>query len=222
MNTRIYVALIAIITGVASLAEAATTPLPYYVEPTFTPIWKEDLKGDIHTIPNFSLTNQQGESVSREDLAGHIYVANFFFTSCPGICPTMTRNLLKIQQEYLDDTDVSIVSHSVTPDIDTVERLKTYAEQNGVDGNKWQLLTGNKEAIYTLARRSYFADKSLGYDKDSNEFLHTENFVLIDGFGHIRGVYNGLQPLDMKRLIHDINTLKTEVTDSGEFSQGRK
>ena len=190
----------------------SSTPLPYYTEPTFTPQWFESKPDTLHEIPDFSLTDQFGKSITRETLKGNIYIANFFFTACPGICPKMTANLTKIQETFEDEPTVKILSHSVAPSVDTVVQLKEYAERNQINGNKWHLLTGSQESIYSLARKSYFADKALGFNKGSKEFLHTENFVLIDSEGHIRGVYNGIRTLDMERLTTDIQTLLVETS----------
>ncbi len=193
------------------LGKSQNTPLPYYTEPTFTPQWFEDMPEDIHKIPGFSLTDQSGQTINQEQLQGNIYIANFFFTACPGICPKMTTNLQGIQQTFANEPLVKILSHSVAPSVDNVEQLKDYAERNQIDGTKWHLLTGSRESIYSLARKSYFADKAIGFNKSTKEFLHTENFVLIDTEGRIRGVYNGIRSLDMQRLKTDIHTLLKET-----------
>ncbi|KYG74411.1 protein SCO1/2 [Roseivirga ehrenbergii] len=191
--------------------ETEGTPLPFYNSADFTPEWigEEEVQySEIHTIANFSFQNQSGEVINNKSLAGKIYVADFFFTICPSICPKMTSNLEKVQTEFINDKSVMLVSHSVMPWVDSVSVLKTYAEMHGIENRKWHLLTGHTEEIYQLARQSYFAEKEIGLDKDSNEFLHTENFILVDGLGRIRGVYNGTIPLEMDRLITDIKTLK--------------
>ena len=120
----------------------------------------------------------------------------------------MTTNMIRIQKEFEKDDDIKLLSHTVMPWADSVSVLKEYANLKGIDNKKWHLLTGRQEEIYNLARQSYFAEKEIGLDKDSDEFLHTENFVLIDGKGRIRGVYNGTLALEMTRLITDIRTLK--------------
>ena len=198
-------------TELVSQAGASGTPLPYYTEPTFTPQWFEEMPEEIHAIPSFALTDQSGQTIDQEQLKGSIYIANFFFTACPGICPKMTTNLQGIQATFSDEHRVKILSYSVAPSVDTVEQLNDYANRNQIDGSKWHLLTGSQDSIYTLARRSYFADKATGYNKGTNEFLHTENFVLIDTEGRIRGVYNGIRSLDMQRLTSDIRTLLQEI-----------
>ena len=120
----------------------------------------------------------------------------------------MMNNLKKVQQAFTNDSNVLILSHSVLPETDSVTRLKKYAERMGIDGKKWWLLTGDKESIYTLARKSYYADEELGYNKSSNEFLHTENCVLIDQKGRIRGVYNATLELEIDKLIEHIKLLE--------------
>ncbi|MEL6538992.1 MAG: SCO family protein, partial [Bacteroidota bacterium] len=185
--------------------------LPYYQEATFTPQWfstEEDVPSDFHQIPKFSLTNQLGESISEEDVQDKIFVVDFFFTSCPGICPKMTSNMAVIQEEFLEDDEVLLLSHSVTPDIDQVPILQEYAEVKGVVEGKWHLLTGKREEIYHLGRYQYFVEEDLGLEKDPNAFIHTENFVLVDGNRHIRGIYNGLNTTAVSQLIADIKTLK--------------
>lgn len=190
-----------------------TAILPYYNEGTYTPQWlypgTEALQ-NFHRIPTFSLTNQEGESFSEQNLEGKIYVADFFFTSCPGICPKMTANMSILQEEYLSDEEVMLISHSVTPELDTVEVLKRYAEEKGVNSKTWHLLTGERSEIYDLGRKQYFVEEDLGLEKDIDDFLHTENFVLVDKNRHIRGIYNGLNKTAIKQLITDIKTLKKE------------
>ncbi|KYG75445.1 SCO family protein [Roseivirga echinicomitans] len=191
--------------------ETEGTPLPFYNSADFTPEWideEDEQYSQVHTIANFSFQNQSGDVINNESLAGKIYVADFFFTICPSICPKMTSNLEKIQTEFVNDESVMLVSHTVMPWVDSVGVLKAYADMHGIENNKWHLLTGDTEEIYQLARHSYFAEKEIGLNKNSNEFLHTENFILVDGFGRIRGVYNGTIPLEMARLITDIKTLK--------------
>lgn len=190
--------------------------LPYFLNAEYTPYWLEDStleKENIHQIPEFLLTNQNGESVNGATLEGKIYVANFFFTICPSVCPKMTNNLLRVQDAYRNDDQVMIVSHSVMPWVDSVHILKAYAERNQIDSKKWLLLTGDKSEIYQLGRQSYFADEGFGKSvTDESDFLHTENVILIDAEKHIRGIYNGTIPLEMTRLIEDIGRLKKEQT----------
>ncbi|MCM4155502.1 SCO family protein [Gramella sp. AN32] len=187
--------------------------LPYYNEATFTPLWNKGNSGEeneLHSIPSFSLTNQDGETVTEKTFEDKIYVTNFFFTTCPGICPKMTANLSVLQEEFLEDDEILLLSHSATPEIDSVEVLKSYAEKNNVISGKWHLVTGNRNEIYELGRNQYFVEEDLSRDKTDDEFLHTENFVLVDKNKHIRGIYNGLNKTAVAQLIADIKTLKTE------------
>lgn len=195
--------------GSASVEEG--TALPFYNSADFTPEWisKDQTEyAQIHRIADFSFKNQEGQLISNQALMGKIYVADFFFTSCPSICPKMTSNLTRVQEEFRGDTDVQLLSYSVMPWVDSVSVLKSYAEIKGIDIRQWNLLTGAQEDIYDLARTSYFAEREIGIDKNSDEFLHTENFILVDGKGRIRGVYNGTLPVEVTRLITDIKTLK--------------
>ncbi len=160
-----------------------------------------------HTIGNFSLTNQNGETVTQEDYAGKIYIADFFFTTCPTICPIMTKNMADLQEELIEDTDVLLLSHSVTPLIDSVPRLKAYAREKGVIDSKWNLLTGDKKQIYELARKSYMVAQDDG-DGGPFDMIHTENFVLVDKERRIRGVYDGTDREDMDRLLSDLRILQ--------------
>lgn len=202
---------ISLILGTLACQEKAIeeTALPFFNSADFTPEWidlKDDAYDKIHTIGQFSLLNQDGNSISNNDLKGSIYVADFFFTICPSICPKMTSNLATIQESF-DPEEVKLLSFSVMPWADSVSVLNEYAEVRGIESKQWHLLTGNTEEIYDLARRSFFAEKEIGLNKTSNEFLHTENFILVDAEGRIRGVYNGTLPLEMTRLKQDISTL---------------
>lgn len=165
-----------------------------------------------HTIGNFSLTNQNGETITEEDYAGKIYIADFFFTTCPTICPLMTKNMADLQAELMEDPDVLLLSHSVTPLIDSVPRLKAYAREKGVLDSKWNLLTGDKKQIYELARKSYMVAKDDG-DGGPFDMIHTENFVLVDKERRIRGVYDGTDSEDMDRLLSDVRLLQASYRE---------
>jgi protein SCO1/2 len=174
-----------------------TDRLPYYTGPDLTPEWLAAGSAEsssIHRVPDFTLVDQDGRVVTKADLEGSVYVANFFFTSCSQICPTMRSNLAKVQHAFLDDDGVRLLSHSVTPEIDSVSVLAAYARANGIRSGKWHLVTGPLEQIHALARHGYFVslDDERGYD--SSEVIHAETFVLVDGRGHIRGVYTGPPP----------------------------
>ena len=190
-----------------------TANLPYYNEESFTPNWlvpNSDEEKKFHRIPDFQFVNQLGDTISQKTFDNKLYVTDFFFTSCPGICKKMTGNMIKVQEAFKNDEDVLLLSHSVTPSIDSVSVLKTYAENFGIIDNKWHLVTGDKTEIYDLGRNNYFVENDLGVPKDINDFLHTENFLLIDKNKHIRGIYNGLNRASIAQLITDIKTLKLE------------
>ncbi|TBN00219.1 SCO family protein [Hyunsoonleella flava] len=166
-------------------------------------------KKKYHKIADFSLVNQNGETVTQDNYKDKIYVADFFFTTCQTICPIMTDHMAQIQKEIKSDTEVMLLSHSVTPKIDTVAQLKRYSLKKGVDDDKWNLVTGDKKQIYELARKSYLAVKTNG-DGGPFDMIHTENFMLIDKKRQIRGFYDGTNPEDIDKLLHDIAILKEE------------
>lgn len=165
-----------------------------------------------HTIADFALINQNGETISQKDYKGKIYVADFFFTTCPTICPIMTKNMALVQEQILDDEEVLLLSHSVTPQIDSVAQLKKYALEKGVNDHKWNLVTGDKKQIYELARKSYLAVKTDG-DGGPFDMIHTENFILVDKEKRIRGFYDGTQKEEMDKLLNDIKILKASYSE---------
>jgi len=184
--------------------------LPYYDTPDFTPKWDIKNKTLFHTIRPFNLISQENRIFTEKDIDGKICVADFFFTTCPGICPKMTKSMSNIQKEFINDDEVLLLSHSVTPEKDSVSVLKKYALEKNVNFKRWKLLTGNKNEIYNLGRKYYFVEEDEGIKKSNNVFLHTENFILIDKQRHIRGIYNGLDPNSITNLIQDIKILKLE------------
>ena len=165
-----------------------------------------------HFIPDFNLYNQVGDKVSQKNLSDKIYVASFFFTTCNNICPIMTTNMKILHDHFLFDNEISFISHSVTPKIDSIPVLKAYSDLFKIKTSKWMLLTGEKKQIYDLARNSYFATTTSG-DGSDQDFIHTENFVLIDKKKRIRGFYDGTSKEDTKRLINEINILKSEYIE---------
>ena len=187
-------------------------PLPIY-QPTMVSTELVDStiqhQKKYHKIADFSLTNQNGKTITQNTYKDKIYVADFFFTTCQTICPIMTDHMVEIQKEIIDDTDVMLLSHSVTPEIDNVAQLKHYAEKKGVNAKKWNLVTGDKKKIYKLARKSYLAVKDNG-DGGPFDMVHTENFMLIDKKRQIRGFYDGTNSEDIDRLLDDIEILKEE------------
>lgn len=166
-------------------------------------------KSRFHTIADFSFTNQNGKTITQKDYEGKIYVADFFFTTCGSICPKMTANLEEVQKAIAQNPKVMLLSHTVTPEIDSVPVLKAYAIKHHVDDAKWNLVTGDKKDIYTMARQSYLAVK-LGKPDEMYDMVHTENFVLVDTKRRVRGFYDGTNPEEIKRLIADINWLSTQ------------
>ncbi len=160
-----------------------------------------------HRIADFSLLNQNGDTITQENYRDKIYVADFFFTTCPTICPIMTANLVEVQAALANDPEVLLLSHSVTPEIDSVAQLKKYAIVKGVNDAKWNLVTGDKKQIYELARKSYLAVQEDG-DGGLFDMIHTENFILVDKQRRIRGFYDGTKEEEMDRLLSDIEILK--------------
>ena len=159
-----------------------------------------------HKISDFELINQNGEIITQEYYKNKIYVADFFFTTCQSICPIMTKNMLEIQEQLKNDKEILLLSHTVTPEIDSVQQLKKYALENRIDDDKWNLVTGEKKQIYDLARKSYLAVE----DSEFGDFdmIHTENFMLIDKKRQIRGFYDGTDKNEIIRLLSDIEILK--------------
>lgn len=163
-----------------------------------------------HTVGNFFLTNQLGKKITAKDFDNTIYVANFIFTTCEGICPAMTGNVASVYKEFINDDEIKFISHSVTPEIDSVPVLKAFAEKYGVEKhNKWHFTTGPRKHIYELARMHYFAAQDTG-DGGPNDFLHTENLVLVDKEKRLRGFYDGTNYDQIDQLKEDITQLKEE------------
>ncbi|WP_405604898.1 SCO family protein [Polaribacter sp. Asnod1-A03] len=191
-----------------------TIALPYYNDPTFTPLFIKDtskVKEEItHTIADFEFLNQDSVLVNQDIIKNKIHIASFIFTTCGSICPIMTDHLKIVNDRLQNDKDLVFLSFSVTPWIDTPNVLNTYKKNRGINNNNWQFLTGSKSGIYTLARQSYYAEEDIGFSKDSTEFLHTEHLILVDKTKRIRGIYNGTVALDMEALVNDIRTLQGE------------
>ncbi len=163
-----------------------------------------------HQIGEFSFTNQFGETVSNQTFDNKIYVADFFFASCTSICPTMSTQFGRIQKEFVNDSSVLLLSHTVNPMNDTVEVLNTYGGKYGAIKGKWHMVTGNKKTIYDLAAQSYLVN-ALEDDGSEEGFLHSETFILIDKQKRIRGIYDGTDSTDVNRLMKEIKVLKTET-----------
>jgi protein SCO1/2 len=166
-------------------------------------------KSKYHTIADFSFVNQNGDTITQKNYEGKIYVADFFFTTCGSICPKMTTNLEDVQKAVLNNPKVMLLSHTVFPETDSIPVLKAYAIKHGVVDSKWNLVTGDKKEIYTMARKSYLAVK-LGRPDQLYDMVHTENFVLVDKKRRVRGFYDGTDKEEIKRLLEDINFLCQE------------
>ena len=211
---RIGLLLLVILIVSCKQKENQVTVLPYFNTPDFTPTWPAKNTGEfekLHVVPQFNFTDQYGNAISNKTVRNKIYVADFFFTRCGSICPKMTDNMGKVAAAFMNDGNVAILSHSVTPELDNVAVLKRYAAEKHIKNPNWHLLTGDKQQIYTIARRGYFADDESGFTKDATQFLHTENFILVDRKGHIRGVYNGTLPFEVENLIRHIKILEQEI-----------
>ncbi|EPR69633.1 SenC [Cyclobacterium qasimii M12-11B] len=194
--------------------QVAIEALPYYEEATFTPQWfstKEEIPEDFHQIPKFSLVNQLGDSLTEEVFDNKISIVNFFFTTCPGICPKMMANMDLVQEQLKENEKLQLLSYSVTPEMDGVPELKEYAEKNGIMSDNWYLITGERDVIYELGRNQFFVEEDMGLEKGPDDFLHTENILLIDGERHIRGIYNGLNKTAINQMIADVETLQAEL-----------
>jgi protein SCO1/2 len=166
-------------------------------------------KSKYHTIADFSFVNQNGDTITQKNYEGKIYVADFFFTTCGSICPKMTTNLADVQKAVLNNPKVMLLSHTVFPEVDSIPVLKAYAIKHGVVDSKWNLVTGDKKEIYTMARKSYLAVK-LGRPDQLYDMVHTENFVLVDQKRRVRGFYDGTNKEEIKRLLDDIDFLCKE------------
>ena len=185
--------------------------LPYYNSPDFTPIFlnnSKEIKEKItHKISDFEFRNQSNEIITHDSINGKVHIANFIFTSCINICPNMTSNMKIVENEFINDPRVQILSFSVMPWVDDIKKLNDYKNYHEINSNNWHFLTGEKNKIYKLARESYFAEENIGFSSDLSDFLHTEYFILVDQGKRIRGIYNGTLRLEAIQLIDDIKTL---------------
>ena len=163
-------------------------------------------KSKKHRIGHFNLTDQNGKMVTAKNFENKVYVADFFFTRCGTICPIMSHHMSLIQEAFKYENNVKLISHSVTPQMDSIPVLKAYAEAHGAIDDKWYLTTGSKKEIYHLARKNYFAVLDEG-DGGLQDFIHTEQFVLVDTEKRIRGFYDGTSKDEISQLIKDIQSL---------------
>lgn len=170
-------------------------------------------KGYGHTIGDFSFLNQNGKTITQNYVDGKVYVAEYFFTTCQSICPIMNEQMQRVHRVYRREQDFKILSFTVDPDIDTVEQMNRYADEHDADGSQWNFLTGKKKDLYSLARKSFFVLKpaeAQNLGDAGSDFIHTNNFVLVDRKQRIRGYYNGTSPGSVDTLIHDISRLLKE------------
>ena len=207
-----FIALLSTWLMVSGAGTSSEFRLPVYTPVDLDPDWVDaSLKTSsrTHVVPDFEFTNQDGNIINEKTVSGKIYVAEFFFTTCPGICPTLTKHTKRIQDAFIDDDDILILSHTVYPEHDSVQVLKAFGEMHGIKSTKWHLLTGPKKDLYGISRKGYFA---ISYEPDLSEygFIHTENVVLVDKERRLRGIYNGTKPHEINRLIEDIHVLKKE------------
>jgi len=201
--------LILVISTLLSCNQSSKRILPIYNPADFNPeLVAKSLhtKTEDHTVSDFNLINQNGDTVTQESYKDKIYVVDFFFTRCGTICPIMTDNMGEIQKKFINNDDIMLLSLSVTPDIDSIPILRDYANKKGVIDSKWNVTTGNKKHIYNLARKSYFAVVEQG-DGGLQDFIHTPNFILVDKKKQIRGIYDGTENEEILRLINDIKIL---------------
>ena len=210
-GTMALISMVAISLFYTALKPKKTLPIynPAMVNPELVDSTVQHIS-KYHTIADFSFVNQNGKTITQKEYEGKIYVADFFFTTCGSICPKMTTNLAEIQKAIRYNPKVMLLSHSVLPDTDSVPVLKQYALKNGVIDSKWNLVTGDKKAIYTMARKSYLAVK-LGKPNELYDMVHTENFVLVDTKRRVRGFYDGTKKEDVQRLIADIEFLCADL-----------
>lgn len=206
--TVLFAAAVAI--GYLFLRPSGALPVyhPSQIDPTLVDRSVRSEQGE-HRIRDFHLIDQDGDSVTLATVKGRVLLVDFFFTTCGSICPKMSSQMVRVQDAFRTDDRVLLLSHSVTPEADSVAVLKAYAEQYGADHRRWRLLTGDRKQIYALARTSYFAAKDHG-DGGPQDFVHTENFVLVDPQGRLRGFYDGTSPKEVDRAIADIGTLLKE------------
>ena len=208
-HKRVIVITLCVVVFMVSCRQSAEKQLPVYNPSDLNKLLVDKSLRETnkdHRVSDFNLINQNGKTVTQEDYKDKIYVADFFFTSCQGPCPIMTGNMAKVQQAFLNNNEIMFLSMSVTPDIDSIPKLREYATQKGVIDSKWNVTTGEKKHIYELARKSYFAVEERG-DGGVQDFIHTSNFILVDKKKQIRGIYDGIDDNEILQLIKDIKVL---------------
>ncbi len=208
----LVLAIFALAVGIGFFLLKPKETLPIYspadVNPRLVDYSVQHIKKN-HKIADFELIDQNGDTITNATYKDKIYISDFFFTRCATICPIMTSNMQTLQERFKDDDEVMLLSHSVTPIMDSVPILKMYADNKGIDAGKWRITTGDKKHIYNLARKSYFATLDEG-DGGDQDFIHTEQFILVDKNRQIRGYYDGTDAKEMERIESDIRLLKKE------------
>jgi protein SCO1/2 len=161
------------------------------------------------TVPNFSFVNQDSLPCTQENLKGKIYVADFFFTTCPTICPIMKKQMLRVYEKVKGDETFMLISHTIDPEHDTVALLKDYSTRLGSDGKQWQFLTGNRDMIYEMAEKGYYAT-AMPDSTEPGGYVHSGGFILVDKQSRVRGIYNGTDEKEVDQLMLDLYVLKAE------------
>ena len=193
-------------------AGCETKKLPYLGEPDVVNKvidGKEKEEKIYPTIPDFSFTNQDKQTVTQADFKNKVYVADFFFVTCPTICPIMKKNMLTVYKEFKDNPDVKILSHTIDPEHDNPDVLKQYATDLGVAGTMWQFVTGDREKIYDIGQKHYMVS-AMEDSSQAGGYIHSGAFVLIDKERHIRGMYDGTTEEGTKKLMRDMKILLEE------------
>lgn len=186
--------------------------LPYFGNPRSS----SNLPNNRHRVPDFSFVNQQAEIITRDSLKGEIYVTDFFFTTCTGICPVMTDALQSLNRAYSNNPRIRILSHTVMPETDSVTVLRDYADKYHARAGKWDFVTGAKPSLYRMAREGYFLTEQKG-DGGVDDFVHTQMFALVDREGYIRGYYDGTDEAEVKRMIKEVRQLDRQIEYTREF-----
>ena len=193
----------------------------YFALGQFIPGFGEPTLPVLSNVPAFSFSDQEGQRVTDKDLAGKVYVAEYFFTTCKGICPKLNSNMREVSKDFANENDFRILSYTVDPETDSVARMKVYADSLGADPKRWFFLTGRKDSLYHLALNGYLLDDPRNNVTNINEqFLHTQFLALVDKSGRVRKIYDGLKKDELSELEKDIRTLLKEKADAPRFANG--
>ncbi len=185
-----------------------------------TDLWRKKLP-TVSNVKEFAFINQFGDTITNRTVTGKVHVVEFFFTTCTGICPKMNTNMAAIADDFANEDDFMILSHTVDPDTDSVARLKQYADSLKINGSRWMLLTGAKDKLYEAARKSYLLDdQNNNKEAIEDQFIHTQLFALVDKGGKVRGIYDGLNKKELAKLDEDIRLVLKERYDGPRFVNG--